>query len=122
MLWTKRVYLAFRAAYKKDMSPPHEEQRAYYSDTDGIDQELFETCDWRPEIWRQLSAAGVADFLDLLSAEEIDAWKRRTLRWYDGGESRYENPARYINKADALGFIEACPEGIASCGIYTPKT
>ena len=108
MYWSKQVCDRFAEDYRNDPSPIQEERWAYYNDTDIMDFMLFQECGWRNEVWDKLSAAKGADFLDLLSAQEIDAWNERTLHWYDSGESQHKNPVRYITKPVILSFICNC--------------
>lgn len=112
LLWSKSVYSDFVAKYREDPSPVQDERWAYYNDTDILDFELFRGCRWREKVWDLLKQAEASDFLDLLSAGEIRAWKERTLHWYDSGESMHKNPVRYIEKPDVLNFISECSEKI----------
>lgn len=114
MLWTKHLYCEFVEKYKKDTAPVQDERWAYYNDTDILDQVLFNESAWREDVWQSLRAAKAIDFLDLLSADEIDAWKERTLHWYDSGVSQHKNPIRYITKSDIVNFISDCSKSILS--------
>ena len=104
ILWRKRVFSDFIVKYRKDENPVQEERWAYYNDTDRLDFFLFEESPWRENVWDKLQAANAMDFMDLLSAEEINAWNDRTLHWYDG-LCQHKNPIRYITKSGILCFI-----------------
>jgi hypothetical protein len=104
ILWKKRIYSDFLYKYRKDKTPIQEERWAYYNDTDRLDYVLFDESSWREQVWSKLKKANATDFIDLLSADEINAWNYRTLHWYDG-ECQHNNPIRYITKSDILSFI-----------------
>ena len=80
----------------------------YYQDLDPIDVWLYQTRPWQPRVWGALAAAQPFDLPDLLTAQEIDGWRHRTLGWYDeylGGdlpEPRYvthEAVERFVAQA-----------------------
>ena len=112
MLWTKNLYYSFVTKYKEDTAPIQDERWAYYNDTDILDQVLFNESPWRENIWEYLQQAKAFDFMELLSANEINSWKERTLHWYDNGESQHKNPIRYITKSDVINFISSCSESV----------
>ena len=112
MYWVPTLYDAFNKKYKEDSSPIQDRIGAYYSDCDILDHVLFKECDWRNSVWQSLEFAKCTDFLDLLSAAEIDLWNKRTLRWYDSGKSQHINPVKYISKIDLYDFIFECSKFI----------
>ena len=112
MYWNKSTYTKFEENYKNDTAPIQDKRMAYYNDTDILDQILFNECVWKEDVWTLLQNTNDADFLDLLSAEEINLWRERTLHWYDSGESQHKNPVKYITKADIENFIRKCSEKI----------
>jgi hypothetical protein len=114
MLWTKNLYYSFVTKYKEDTAPIQDERWAYYNDTDILDQVLFNESPWRENVWKYLQKAKAFDFMELLSANEINSWNERTLHWYDSGESQHKNPIRYITKSDEISFISYCSEMILS--------
>ena len=125
MYWTKLVYSNFIENYKKDPSPIQDERWAYYNDTDILDQVLFNESRWKNIVWQGLQGVKCSDFFDLLTAQEINAWKERTLHWYDSGESQHKNPIRYITKTDIEKFVDQCSEIIryklVTSGYVGPK-
>jgi hypothetical protein len=112
LLWTKTVYTDFMEKYEKDASPIQDKRMAYYNDTDIIDQILFNEIGWRDDVWQQLQIAEGIDLPGLLTAAEMNAWKERTLHWFDSGKSRHKNPVRYMTKTDILIFIDDCSRRI----------
>jgi len=105
MIWHETILKEFQAAYDKDPAPVQDKKWAYYNDTDKLDFELYRTCEWRPKVWELLKKAKPCDVDGLLSADEIEAWKNRTLHWFDSGESQHKNPIRYISIEDLFRFI-----------------
>ena len=108
MIWTKQVYYEFVERYKKDPSPVQEERMAYYNDTDGLDLILYNESAWRSDVWQYLRMAHCADFLDLLSGDEINLWKERTLNWFDSGNGINKYPVKYIAITDVHNFLSTC--------------
>ena len=91
------------------MSPNQDERSAYYNDTDILDQLIFNESDWRNNVWGCIQSANSFDFLDLLSANEINLWKERTLHWFDNKDFQ-KNSLKYISKSDIDKFIFSCSE------------
>ena len=110
LYWTNSVYCKFVEDYRKDITPVQEERMAYYNDTDQLDQFLYNESIWRNAVWRELHNAKCSNFLDLLTAKEINAWNQRTLHWYDNGESQHKNPIKYITKENIGSFISSYSE------------
>jgi len=105
-LWGKTVYQSFRQAYRADESPRQDETMAYYNDTDKLDFELHQNLACTKPIWCLLENARAVGMAGLVSSEEVDAWRTRTLHWYDGGESQHQNPVRYLSYDDTLRVID----------------
>jgi len=51
--------------------------------------------------------AEAAEVNGLLSADDIQGWKHRTLHWYDSGESRHKKPIKYFTLDGLLGFVSS---------------
>ena len=114
MLWTKRVYQKFAADYKKSGAPVADQQKAYYRDTDIVDYILYNGSGWRRDVWQGLQDAEYSDFLDLLSAQEIELWNERARNFYNALENQYKFSGTpiYITKPDIENFISSCAEVI----------
>ena len=112
--WIKHVGLKFAQEYIKDLYTKRSIQQAYYSDIDILDHILFNESIWKDNVWQHLQVAESSDFLDLLTAREINLWKERTLCWYDSSESRHKNQMKYIIKLDIEDFILICSKTIAN--------
>ena len=82
LLWRQAVIDPFREQLLPGL-PDKEVRSLYYHDTDQIDRELYGRVPWRLQAWDGLKAARAADFPPFLSAEEIRAWRERTLLWFE---------------------------------------
>ena len=112
IFWNETLFLTFESRYGEDKTPAQDRRWAYYNDTDKLDFELFEKYEHRPEIWDYLSNSEAIGIDGLISAEEVKAWKERTLHWFDSGESQHKNPIKYIFYDDLLNFMEEAAEKI----------
>lgn len=106
IIWYETIYAKFKSDYYKDSSPIQDARMAYYNDTDQLDFELYKICKWRKNIWDLLEEATPYDVDDILTANEINAWKIRTLHWFDSGASKHKNPIKYISIKDLTQFIK----------------
>lgn len=103
--WKGSVYAEFRQRYQADLSPALERSKAYYSDTDQIDLELYRTWEERERIWQALRPAQACELPDILPKQAAELWNARTLEWYS--EPRhYENPIRYMTLNEVMGFMD----------------
>ena len=80
--WNELVYGPYTARYGADPSPVQTVRQAYYSDTDQIDLLLYRELPWRERVWEYLRQARGQDVGEVLSGQEADLWKDRTLNWY----------------------------------------
>ncbi|MFO7698232.1 MAG: hypothetical protein R6X16_13900 [Anaerolineae bacterium] len=80
--WREQIWLPLKGRLPGDLG--YQEERAlYYRETDEVDRLLFESAPWRPEVWRLLATARQADVPGMVSAQEIDLWRQRTLHWFE---------------------------------------
>ncbi len=91
LLWYRRVYMAGdgRRYRKPDGSRDSE---LYYAETDKLDLWLYDISPHRAEIWKLLGCARGED-LDVLPATEAEAWRDRTLPWYEQHRKRIDELA-----------------------------
>lgn len=79
-LWLKRVYDPF---YERNSHLGPEELRIlYYQETDQVDFNLYHRSEWREGVWKALETAVAPEGVQLVTPNEVDQWKRRTLRWF----------------------------------------
>ena len=103
-LWGRTVFQSFRRAVS---ALDEASLRAlYYRETDQIDMDLYRTVPWREKVWRLLAEARAYDVAGLLTAGEIDAWRQRTLKWYDAPEHDPAIAPRYFTRARVEAYIE----------------
>ena len=111
-LYNETVYQKYLERYEADPCPIQDKKWAYYNDTDIVDFEIYLKSPWRDEAWRYLEQSHGIDVDGYIYAVEADAWRDRTLHWYDSGESEHTNPVRYITYEDEIVFIDASAEEI----------
>ncbi len=113
-LYNESVYKVYLERYDLDPSPIQDKTWAYYNDTDIVDFELFTKEEWRAEVWKYLEEGQGVTVEDYITAEEAEAWRDRTLHWYDRGESEHKNPVKYITYEDETSFINEAADEIYS--------
>lgn len=114
IIWNETLFREFKQKYENDPVPIQEMTWAYYNDTDKLDFDMYREFEWREEIWELLKKAKSVGIDGILSSDEIEAWKYRTLHWFDKGESEHKNPIRYIFLDDIYVFIQRAGEKIKS--------
>ena len=102
--WTETVTVPMRPAIPPELTQA-ERHALYYRETAYIDWRLYTQAPWRPTIWAQLALADQIDFPPLLTAEEIDGWRVRTLHGFDQPPARQEEP-RFFTPTLVADFIE----------------
>jgi hypothetical protein len=121
--WRTDVILPFRRPRVEQM--PYAELRAlYYNECDKLDLDLYDEQPWRPAVWEMLRAAkareiGLAGEPPLLTADEVDAWRIRTMGWFDAyrgasfrGEAAYQ--PQVITREQVWAFIPRTAAQIAA--------
>jgi len=116
MYWTRTVYKKFMEEYEKSSSPISEMQKVYYHDTDIHEYAIYRNCINNSDIWQYLQIPHYANFLDLLTAEEIKLWNERTQNWFNAPENQHKfvGEPKYISALDTENFMSSCAELIIS--------
>jgi hypothetical protein len=120
--WRAEIILPFRRPRVERMPYP-ELRTLYYAETDKLDLDLYDEQPWRPAVWKKLRAAQAEDVelegVTLLTAGEIDAWRVRTLGWFDAqrgdpcrGKADYE--PQYITRELVWPFIPRAAARVAA--------
>lgn len=104
-LWSATIVDPFRAQLPGDVDPAVLRE-LYYQETDQIDFNLYHRAPWRAEVWRQLERAPRIEFAPLLSAEEIDLWRARTLRWFSELKEEPGITPAYLSDSLVATFID----------------
>lgn len=103
-LWVQKIIPVFRAAIPADADDTAQRE-LYYSETDQIDFNIYHRSAWQSQVWTQLAEAEAIDLPPLLSAEEIDAWRSRTLRWFTELKNEPGITPQYITDALVAQFV-----------------
>ncbi len=113
LLWYRTVYLSGdgRRYQKPDGSRDSE---LYYSETDKLDLWLYDTLPHRGEMWKLLEHSR-GEELDVLAAQEADAWRDRTLPWYEQHRERIDAlPAlKVLSESEITEFCESTAKSCA---------
>lgn len=110
--WKASVYAEFRRRYQADPAPALERSKAYYSDMDQIDLELYNTWEERKTVWQALELAQACELPGILPKRAAELWNRRTLDWYEAPR-RFEMPLRYTTLQEVLDFMAAAGKDCA---------
>lgn len=106
ILWNLSIFEDFKRKYEEDDLPPENRNNVYYNAADRLDFELFHRMPWRSAVWDALAGSHGVDTDGLVSAAEVDGWNRRTLHWYDSGESLHKEPVYFFTYEKLVEFIE----------------
>ncbi len=106
LLWYRHVYLSGGGRrYRKPDGSRNSE--LYYAETDKLDLWLYDISPHRAEIWRPLEHAHGEDLKEL-SAAEAEAWRNRTLPWYEQHRERINTLAEplKLTENEISEFVE----------------
>ena len=105
-LWGLDVYADFKRQTEQSGVPESEIKSRYYADTDGVDFQLYETAAWKEPVWESLLRAPAYAMTPLLTEQEVDAWRLRTIRWFEEPANKPATPPRLITVGIVEAFIE----------------
>ena len=116
--WRAEIIRPFRGPRIEHMPYP-ELRTLYYNETDKLDFDLYDEQPWRPAVWALLRAAraedvGVEGEPPLLTAGEIDAWRVRTLGWFDAHREKAGYQPQVITRELVWPFIPETAAQIAA--------
>lgn len=113
LLWYRYVYLSGdgRRYQKPDGSRDSER---YYAETDKLDLWLYDSLPNRAEMWKLLKHAR-GEELDVLPAVEAEAWRDRTLPWYEQHRERIDalSEPKSLTKDEITEFCKMASERCA---------
>lgn len=108
-MWLAGPWKRFRQTLPEDI--PEAEWRAlYYRDTDALDRYLFRQTAVH-QLWSAALAAKPSDYADLVTAAEIDAWRKD--RYAALQQSRRIETAKYITVGIMQDFIAEASQRLA---------
>lgn len=104
LLWYRRVYMSSDGRRYRNPDGSRNSE-LYYAETDKLDLWLYDNSPHRLEMWELLKHARGED-LDVLSAIEAEAWRDRTLPWYEQHRERINALAEplKLTKEEILDF------------------
>ncbi|SED08649.1 zinc dependent phospholipase C family protein [Paenibacillus sp. GP183] len=104
LIWSHTVYSDFQ---RKIANEQIENVRTlYYMETDQIDFNLFRLEPWRPQAWESLENCPSISVDDILTEEEVEKWKHRTLDWYTDTSKEPCIEPKYITEDSVRSFIK----------------
>ncbi len=103
-LWEETMVIQFRDAVPPELNEA-DRRTLYYHETDQVDFNLYHHMAWRPEVWERLKRSTAPDFPPLLSADEIAAWRDRTLSWFEDPHHEPHSLPYYISDEMVQQFI-----------------
>lgn len=80
LMWHQSVYRDFQSSIAQQQIK--NERALYDMETDQVDFHLYKNEAWRPHVWELLDQSVSMDASGLLTAEEVQNWKTRTLCWF----------------------------------------
>jgi len=80
----------------------------YYNDTDQVDYMLYAKLPYRQFMFDMMEKSVSPDLDGLLTKEEIEAWKQRTLHWFEN-ECPSSEPIRILTYEKVCYFIDFAP-------------
>lgn len=107
LLWEDSIHSKVRMMMDRDNIEKNKQSSIYYNETDQLDFKLFKFYSWRNEVWCLLEKAYALDVDELLTKEEINKWRVRTLHWYDLEVSKHSDPIKYLNFNILNDFINS---------------
>jgi hypothetical protein len=113
VLWTDTVWRDYIDKVA-DLYPKTEHRPLYYKETDYMDFKIFREAHWRERIWRELSACKSPDYFGILTSEEIEKWKVRTLTWFEDDKKDPKVPPLFIKEDIVEKFISEAADFVNS--------
>ena len=80
----------------------------YYNDTDQVDNMLYAKLPYKQFMFDMMEKAVSPDLDDLLTGEEIEAWKQRTLHWFEN-DCPHTDPIKHLTYDKICYFINIAP-------------
>lgn len=113
IVWGQELGGKIFDAYDADPEPAQERSAAYYNDTDLIDIALYKNAPWRPEVFAAMASSPARAFGSLVTEADCEAWRARTLRWYEEHDESMYRPMRYVTQEQIDAFVRAAAERIS---------
>lgn len=114
MLWIKNIFQPFERALRSGGLNFDDIRRLYYDETKACDFMLYRENKWMDDILSRFSGIDEFDFYDVLSKEEIRAWKNVVINKIRNPVNNYLVEPSYIKVDTITGFIDKLVPAIAS--------
>lgn len=113
LLWFRYVYMSGDGKRYQKPDGSRDSER-YYAETDKLDLWLYDSLPDRAEMWKLLESARGED-LDVLPAVEAEAWRDRTLPWYEQHRERIDalDEPHSLTKDEITEFCKMASERCA---------
>ncbi|TNJ63041.1 zinc dependent phospholipase C family protein [Paenibacillus hemerocallicola] len=104
--WFDYLNKKLRDVMLKEKKRPEELKKIYYQETEQIDFNIYNHAQWCKEIWSRLLRAQAFAIQPILTVDEVNYWRYRTIHWFDliGKEPKLE--PTYITERIVAGFLE----------------
>lgn len=112
-LWARTTLLEFRERASESLDEAAL-RTLYYRELDQIDIDLYRAAPWQEAFWRRLADAAALDVPGLLSAAEIDAWRQRTLGWFEDPAHDPGIVPRHITHERVHAFVVEATEAVSA--------
>ncbi|OWA33487.1 hypothetical protein B9G55_22780 [Saccharibacillus sp. O16] len=111
-LWGLHVYADFKEQVMREGTAESEVKNRYYQDTDGVDFWLYETAPWKESLWESLRRAPAYALNPLVTEQEVDSWRWRTVRWFADSTNKPSIPPKFITPQIVEAFIRQAGDEI----------
>ncbi len=106
-IWSRHLVRGVWAEATQGWS--HEQRtRRYYDEADKVDFILYRTAPWRRHVWESVADRIIPDAADLLTSEEITAWRDRLLRWFTELKEEPNVELSVITMNRVRRFVDIC--------------
>lgn len=104
VIWADTVHKGYINTLT-DIGLKNQSKILYYKETDTIDFKIFREVWWRRQVWEQFSISEPPKGFDLLTFQELEKWKVRTLTWFEDEGKDPKITPQYITEDIIKTFI-----------------
>lgn len=103
--WLHTIYKNYSERASVERFTSKQKRIIYYQETDQIDYNLYRTKDWKDSVWKDLIEMKSYDFEPLISFDEINFWRMRTIHWFDLISEEPLIQPQYITESQVNDFM-----------------
>ena len=104
--WWSTVFRSYEQSIKQANLSPEQKRETYYQETDQIDFNLYWASEWKNAVWNTLMHTEAQGLPPLLTADEVNYWRWRTIHWFDLLSREPKVEPTYITQGMVDQFIE----------------